>query len=218
MFWVSKALWSLFLNLVHCMHEHFKSRYKLMLKYEVHLHTLKYMCWVMKMRNVKKSKRNGERTTIWWGFRSKLELGLQILKPWVRLAWGVYTSEAKRSRAALHASQSLDQNCCPLMYVYLHACPLYYNTSLAFFTGYSVVYHLIKRSLAGILLQVVYFQKADHVENNSLFLVVLGVSPWGKVRFCCVSTAEWVTGGDWAGAALLYASATEGSANFCSNL
>lgn len=60
------------------------------------------------------------------------------------------------------------------MYIYLHVCPLYLNTSLDlffFFTEYSVVsFHPIKRSLAVILLQVVYFQKADHAEKKQNFL------------------------------------------------
>jgi len=65
-----------------------------------------------------------------------------------------------------------------------------------------------------ILLEVSYFQKADHVGKKGLFLVILAISLWGKVHFRCVSVAEWVTGGDRGGAALLCASATEGSANF----
>lgn len=147
-------------------------------------------------------------------FRNKLKLGLQIFKPQVRLAWGHVPMKPNTSELlCMHCK--VESKLLPFDVCLFTHLPCLFSYISWFFTEYSLFsYHLIKRSLAVILLEAVYFQKADHVEKKGLFLVILAISLWGKVHFRCVGTAEWVTGGDRGGVALFYVSATEGSANF----
>lgn len=71
--------------------------------------------------------------------------------------------------------------------------------------------HLIKRSLVVILLEVFYLQRAD---QKWPFLGCLSHSLMRPGPFSPCQCCRAGTGGDWGGAALLWASAAEGSANF----
>lgn len=111
--------------------------------------------------------------------------------------------KAKHIRACVCSSQSLNQTC-----VCLLICPVYFHTSLNFFTEYSVLFFSPnKRKPCGDSVGGCLSPKGWSCSKNGLFLV-MWVIPWrGQVPFHHTSTAEWSQEGTrWSCSALCLSS------------
>lgn len=142
----------------------------------------------LKDKKKEKKKRNGIKTTV-KGFEKSAQVRLANIEATGQTH---LRHEAKHIRFCLCASQSLNQARCPLTCVCLLPYPVYFRTSLDFFTEYSVLFFSPKKKEpCGDSVRSCVSPKDWSRSKNGLFLVIWAIPWWGQVPFHHISTAEW---------------------------